>query len=147
METITAYRQIQLITLQINICSQTVLLPLILGGCLTMGILSFYICISLGSSIYDRIDTAILPIAALDTFITVFVMSTLLSRVNLNSEEILQELKRMTTRGRRACYLSRKQLGMESMKIRLGSNFVDQKTPLIMLSFAVNQIASLLLVS
>lgn len=85
-----------------------------------------------------------MPVGMVNSFMVVFGLTTLASKVSIKSGDILNSLK---NKGKGNKYLSKKIQSIRPLKIYASSNFVEQQTPLVILNFAFVQTVSFLLLN
>lgn len=81
---------------------------------------------------------------AFDGIISLLIMNTRAANMREQSVRMIRNW-RNCPKLKRSHWVKKMALSFVPLKIQLGSNFVDQLTPLVIVNFTVNQVVSLLL--
>ncbi|OXA64379.1 hypothetical protein Fcan01_00593 [Folsomia candida] len=139
------YRCIQILEKSFNAFLMPRIVPATMFCVPAIEILAFYVCISFHADI-SMPAFLIFPVMAVCAGMNNILVITLASRVNVASQKMkIAVQKRTVGRCRRA--LAKRQIrACNVLKIKFGSNFIDEGTPLVMQNFCINQTMSLALV-
>lgn len=138
------YRCLQILEMQVNSCFKSHYFPLFLGGMTALLIFCINACIKLHGKI-PMPGFSYFPMVAFDGIISLLVMNTRAANMRKQSEEMIRNWK-ICPNLRRKHYVKKIVASFIPLKIQLGSNFVDQLTPLLIVNFTVSQVVSLLLI-
>ncbi len=133
------YRAIQILEMQLNNYASVRIVPIFMGGVPMVEILGVYAVIKFHAQL-PLPGLIILTEGYLTAFTAIMVFETLASILNTKSAEMLRVWRQVPNKSKR------KELrALRPLKVKFGSNFIDQGTPLVSQDFCINQIVSLLL--
>lgn len=145
-ECIKFYREIQILEKILNSFLMPSIVPLTIVIIPLHKIIAQYVCVMLRDEI-PMPGFLVFPIMGVDSTIVNILVFTLASLVHNASRDILQKLgqKIVTFRGGNEDRLRRKVKACAVLKIKFGSNFIDQGTPLVIQNFCMTQTMNLIL--
>lgn len=132
--------------LHLNICFRHLTLPTILYAGSVELIISTFVCAKLHGQFTQYPGLAMFPLVAVNTFVTIFVITSIAARVNTGSNDLIRKLGN-GSKNRRTSWARKMAKSIAPLKVRFMSNFVDQLTPLVILAFCIQQAAGLLMAS
>lgn len=104
------------------------------------------IMIKLRQQLFQDPACLMFPIAQTNCLLIYLLIGTISGRMNLMSQNAIWKLKMKSNFLRnKECSLIASSIS--SLKIKFGDNFIDNKTPFVMLNFCLHQIVNILLVS
>lgn len=142
------YRCLDLLEKSINAFLMHRVLPIIVFCVPGIQIISQYITINY----HDHITMPgflVFPVLAANAAISSMLLLTLASYVHTNSDKLLHVLASRSEgriSGKSGKTIKRGIKSLKPMKIRFGSNFIDQQTPIVIQTFCINQTVSLTLI-
>ncbi|XP_035715556.1 uncharacterized protein LOC118438863 [Folsomia candida] len=141
------YRSIQILEKYMNGCTMVRIVPSMVLCTPNLQIISQFVSIKLHSKIAMP-GFLIFPLIMVDAVIVNVFVYTLASWVNSTSTKLLQTQVRRTVQfGGKKSQLAREIRACGVLKIKFGSNFIDNGTPLVIQNFCFNQTLNLLLIS
>lgn len=151
-EPIHKYRQLQVLTSQVNFCYRGTALPFVLLLAMTGSIWGTHLTISLHHKLLEHVGNAIFPFYSLAGTTSIVILGSMAGFINTKSRQCISKLGKVSE------LQGRKFLSIESfkiwrkmvkscapLKIRCKSNFMEMKTPLVMASFCTKSTVRLLL--
>ncbi len=139
------YQQLRLLEMLNSLACSRRIFPGMMIGFPMIQFSSFYVCIKLHGNI-DLPTFAMFPIMYFDGFFLCVVVFTVASRVYKWSDDLLQGW-RLNPASVKKSELRKVLRSFPPLKIRMGGNFVETCTPLIIQDFCVRTTASMLLLS
>ncbi|OXA48598.1 hypothetical protein Fcan01_16538 [Folsomia candida] len=143
---IQAYRELRIIEILNNLTNRTRVLPACAIGFPAIQFFSFYVCIRL----HENIPPAafiMFPTAYFDCFLFTIVIFTAAARVYTGSESLLKKWERRFPNVQRKSVMRKTFISFPPLKVRMGGNFVEAFTPLVVQDFCVRTTASMLMLS
>lgn len=130
-----------------NVFLMVRVVPTVIICSITLQVISQYVCIKL----HDKIAMPgflVFPLMCVDAFVVNVLVYSLASWVNSTSTEVLQSFERNTIQfGGRKSILAREIRACGVLKVKFGSNFIENGTPLVIQNFCLVQTLNLLLIS
>lgn len=145
-ENIRFYRRIQILEKHMNDITNVYILPALIIGVPLLQIVSQYVSITMHDDI-PMPGFVLFPIMSVEAIITNVVVFTPASWVNGRSTRILARYARKITHCVRKSVVVKERKACTMLKIKFGSNYVDQSTPLVIQNFCLNQTMSLILIN
>ncbi|OXA55079.1 hypothetical protein Fcan01_11342 [Folsomia candida] len=139
-------RELRIIELLNNLTNRTRVLPACAIGFPAIQFFSFYVCVRL----HDKIPPAafiMFPTAYFDCFLFTIVIFTAAARVYTGSENLLKKWERKFPHVQRKYVMRKTFISFPPLKVRMGGNFVEAFTPLVVQDFCVRTTASMLMLS
>ncbi|XP_035707774.1 uncharacterized protein LOC118435592 [Folsomia candida] len=144
---LTQMKHVKILESQFNTCFRKAFLPVLFFVVCFLNILSTFLCVSLGSSLFMELGKFIVFVVLIDSLMIILIFGHLSGLVNQKSKKGLSYLNRQPhiVVERDGKIFTREVASCAPLKIRFGSNYVDRKTPLVMMSFCMKTTARLLL--
>lgn len=137
------YRNIQILDNSFNVVLTERILPAIMICIPAIEIATLFVCFTLHQEIPIP-GFLIFPIIAMSAGINNILIITLASKVYSASQRLLSLFEK-THQGRMSKFVRKELLACNVLKIKFGSNFIDNGTPVIMQNFCIDKTLSLIL--
>ncbi|OXA61338.1 hypothetical protein Fcan01_01075 [Folsomia candida] len=139
---IKRYLILTMLEIRFNDIFASIFLPLILSMITLVNIIFTVLLILLKSVVLSNPGLIVIPINIVNGYTCYIGITTTAGKVNHISGKCINQLARLSTN---AGHFTKRRRALRQIRIRFAQNFIDIKTPLVMMSFCIVQIANVLI--
>lgn len=142
---LTRMKHLKILESQFNKCFRTTFHPGMYFFCCFFNIIATFLCVSVGSRLFSEIGNWMFVIVFFNSLVVILIFGYLSGVVNQKSKMGINLLKRQRQVNLDRKIFRREIASCAPIKIRFGNNYVDRKTPLVMMTFCIKMATKLLL--